>query len=76
MKKNATITLRLDVSDEIRLEHLICRCKKHPWIINPSKSEVVRYAIRFLLELDDASFYRVISNRGIPKSFEIKMKTE
>lgn len=76
MKKDVTVTLRLDVSDEVRLEKLVDRCSRHPWIINPSRSDVFRYALRFLCELDDASFYRVISNRGLPNPFEVKMKTE
>lgn len=76
MKKDVTVTLRLDVSDEVRLEKLLKRCDAHPWIISPSKSEVFRYALRFLCELDDTSFYRVISNRGLPNPFEVKMKTE
>lgn len=76
MKKNATVTLRLDISDEIRLEQVIKRCNRHPWIRSESKSDVFRYALRFLNQLDDHSFFRVISNRGVPNVFEVKMKNE
>lgn len=76
MKKNATVTLRLDIADEVLLEKVIERCRKHPWISSESKSDMFRYALRFLNELDDASFFRVMTNSGIPNPFEVKMKTE
>lgn len=76
MKKNATVTLRLGISDEIALEKVIERCDGHPWIKNVSKSDVFRYALRFLNQLDDASFFRIVSNSGFPNVFEVKMKTK
>lgn len=76
MKKNSTITVRFDTSDEVILEKLISRCDKHPRIRIQSKSDMFRYAIRFLYQLEDASLFRVIFNRGIPNPFEVKMKTE
>lgn len=76
MKKNVIVTLRLSISDEIILEKVIERCKEHPWIFRDSKSDMFRIALRFLYQLDDASFFRVISNAGIPNPFEVKMKTE
>lgn len=76
MKKNAIVTIRLDVSDQVLVDEVIKRCKQHPWIRYESKSDMFRFALRFLCQLDDTSFYRIISNRGNPNPFEVKMKTE
>lgn len=73
MKKDVTISIRLDVSDKVLVDKIIERCRQYPWFNNGSKSEIFRVALRFLYLLDDPSFHRVMSNHGCPNKFDVKM---